>query len=135
MKTSVRLGVVGLTHDHVWGNLEVLAGLADGKLAAVADPHQELLDKASGLYGCPAYLDHEEMADKEHLDAVFVCCDNATGADRTVWAANRGLHVAVEKPMAATIEGADRMLAAAQAAILSAETRQQITLPRRSPSD
>ena len=116
MQKPIRFGVLGLTHDHVWCNLEALAGMTDGTLVAVADCHQPLLDKVKEQYGCPTYLDHEEMGDKEQLDAVFVCCDNATGAERTAWAAERGLHVIVEKPMAATLAGAEKMLAAVQKA-------------------
>jgi len=38
MTKPYRIGVVGLTHDHVWGNLENLAILDSGQLSAVADP-------------------------------------------------------------------------------------------------
>ena len=41
---------------------------------------------------------------------------NKLSEDLTVMACQRGLHCLVEKPMAATLEGANRMLAAAEAA-------------------
>jgi predicted dehydrogenase len=116
MGKRFRIGVVGLTHDHVWGVLENLVALEDGHLAAVADPHQPLLDKVKEKHGCACYLGHEEMAAREELDAAFVFTDNAQGAEVAVWAAQRGLHVMVEKPMAATLAGAERMIVAAQAA-------------------
>ena len=116
MSKRYRIGVMGLVHDHVWGNLDQLAALEGGELAAVADPHQELLDRVREKFGCPTYLGYEEMVESERLDAVFVFTDNAKGAELTVWAASRGLHVMVEKPMAATLAGAERMVAAAQAA-------------------
>lgn len=116
MKKPIRFGILGLVHDHVWGNLEVLKTLEDGKLVAVADHNQPLLDKVKKSHGCATYLDYEEMLDKEELDAVFVCTQNDTGADLTVLAAERDLHIIVEKPMAATLEGAERMLAAVEKA-------------------
>ncbi|MBN2293287.1 MAG: Gfo/Idh/MocA family oxidoreductase [Pirellulales bacterium] len=116
MNKPIRLGILGLTHDHVWGNLEVLADFEDAKLVAVSDPNQPLLDKVKEQWACTTYLDHEELLDEEELDAVFICSDNATGADLTIRAAQHDLHVMVEKPMAATLDGAERMLAAAQKA-------------------
>ncbi len=116
MTKKWRIGVLGLTHDHVWGNLENLATLENAELAGVADAHQPLLDRVREQYGCPAYASHEELVERERPDAVYVFCDNAQGAELTVWAAERGLHVMVEKPMAATLAGAERMIAAARKA-------------------
>jgi len=116
MTKKWRIGVLGLTHDHVWGNLDNFAGLDGGELAGVADPHEPLLDRVRQKYGCPAYRNHEELLDKERPDAVYVFCDNAQGAELTVRAAERGLQVMVEKPMAATLAGAERMVAAVRKA-------------------
>lgn len=115
MTRTYRIGVVGLTHDHVWGNLENLAASENGVLAAVADPNQPLLDRVTQEHGCPTYTDYREMVDRESLDVVYVFCDNAEGADVGEWAAAQGLHVMVEKPMAATLEGAERLIAATDA--------------------
>ncbi len=114
MTKTFRIGVLGLTHDHVWGNLEALTALENGELVAAADPNQPLLDKVKEKHGCATYVNYKEMVEQEQLDAIYVFCDNATGADLTVWAAGRGLHVMVEKPMAATLAGAERMIEAAQ---------------------
>lgn len=116
MSKPIRIGVLGLTHDHVWGNLENLAALGNGEMAAVADPHQPLLDRVREKYSCPTYLNYEEMVERERPDAVYVFTDNAKGAELTAWAASRGLHVMVEKPMAATLAGAERMIDAASKA-------------------
>ena len=116
MANTYRIGVIGLTHDHVWGNLENLAAAQNGIFAAAADPNQPLLDRTSKEYGCAVYTDYREMVDRESLDAVYVYCDNAQGAEVGAWAAEQGLHVLVEKPMAATLAGAERLLEAAATA-------------------
>lgn len=116
MSKTYRIGVAGLTHDHVWGNLENLAASDKGQLAAVADPHEALLDRVAQQHGCKVYQDYREMIERESLDVVYVFCDNAQGAEVGVYAAEHGLHVMVEKPMAATLDGAERLLAAAGAA-------------------
>lgn len=113
MTKKYRIGVAGLTHDHVWGNLADLAASEKGQLAAVADPNPPLLDRAREKYGCASYGDYREMVERESLDALYVFCDNAQGAEVGAWAARQGLHVLVEKPMAATLEGAERLVAAA----------------------
>lgn len=108
--------MLGLTHDHVWGNLENLAADENGELAAVADPNQPLLERVKQDHCCATYSDYREMVERESLDAVYVFCDNAAGAEIGAWAAEQGLHVMVEKPMAATLPGAERLIAAARAA-------------------
>ncbi|HJN10718.1 MAG: Gfo/Idh/MocA family oxidoreductase [Pirellulaceae bacterium] len=112
---TCRLGVLGLTHDHIWDNLPYARDRADVTIAAVADPHAALRERAASQYGCAAYGDYGEMLDAETLDAVLVYADNATGPELVEMAAACGLHAMVEKPMAATLAGADRMLAAANA--------------------
>jgi predicted dehydrogenase len=97
MTRTYRIGIAGLTHDHVWGNLENLAASDQGRLAAVAEPQQVLRDRAAQQYGCAAYADYREMIQRESLDAVYVFCDNAQGAEVGAWAAQQGLHVMVEK--------------------------------------
>lgn len=117
MAGDLRVGVLGMTHDHVWSNLRDLNGLSGAKLVAAADPNPELLEKAKTQYSCKnVYESYTEMLDQTDLDAVYVFGDNRSGAELTVMAANRGLHVLVEKPMASTLEGAVAMLAAARTA-------------------
>jgi predicted dehydrogenase len=114
MANTLRVGVLGLTHDHVWNNLKELQASGRGTLVAAADPHPPLLDQVKQLYGCPVYSDCEALLDRQQLDAVYIFADNATGARLAELAARRGLHVLIEKPMAASLDGADRMLAAMQ---------------------
>jgi predicted dehydrogenase len=114
LKAPVRIGVLGLTHDHVWYNLRELKSVKDAMLVAAADPHEELRDQFAKEHGLPVYGDADELLERETLDAVYVFGDNATGAELAVRACERGLHVMVEKPMAASLAGADHLLAAAR---------------------
>jgi predicted dehydrogenase len=117
MADKLRVGVLGLTHDHIWSNIRDLNASPLGHLAAAADPNPELLDKAKSEYGCPQVFEsYGDMLGEVELDAVYIFGDNATGADLAVMAAEYGLHVLVEKPMAADLDGANQMLAAARTA-------------------
>ncbi len=115
MAESLKVGILGLTHDHAWGNLADLQQSPLGRLVAAADPHQPLLDKVSAETQCErTYLDPTEMLAKEKLDALYVFGDNKTGAELATQALQDGMPVLIEKPMAATLQGADAMLAASR---------------------
>jgi len=117
MAGKLRVGVLGLTHDHIWSNLADLRASPLGELVAAADPNLPLLEKAESQYGCPAVFEsYEEMLEETDLDAVYVYADNATSVDLVEMAAEAGLPAMVEKPMAADLTGADRMLAASRTA-------------------
>ena len=116
MQSPLRIGVLGLTHDHIWDNLPDAATHPDVRIVAAADSHQALLGRFEREYHGRPYSNPETMLDSEELDAVYLYADNASGAELTEQATSRGLHVLVEKPMSATLAGADRMLAAANAA-------------------
>jgi predicted dehydrogenase len=116
MPAPLRIGVLGLTHDHVWEHLHDVRASADTRLVAVADPHQALLGRAEGEFYCRPYSNPGTMLDSEELDAVYIFSDNAAGPELTEMATSRRLHVLVEKPMAADLAGANRMLDDARAA-------------------
>ena len=116
MTSPLRIGVLGLTHDHVWDHLPDVCSNSDTRLVAVADPHQALLGRAEAEFHCRPFSNPETMLDSEELDAVYIYSDNAAGPELTEMATSRGLHVLIEKPMAADLAGADRMLATADEA-------------------
>ncbi len=117
MGETVRVGVLGMTHDHIWGNLRELAESPLGTLVAAADPNEELRVKVEQEFGCEqTFASYEEMLDSVELDAVYIFGDNLTGVELAIMAAEAGLHILVEKPMASTVEGANHMLAAARRA-------------------
>jgi len=117
MADKLRIGVLGMTHDHVWGSLSQLHQSPLGDLVAAVDPNPELLEKAQNDYGCnQLFTSAEEMLEQVDLDAVYIFSDNASGVVLTEMAARQGLHVLIEKPMASTYAGAVQMLAASKAA-------------------
>jgi len=114
IKPKFRIAALGLCHDHVWENLKDLQGVGPARLVAVAEPHRALRARAQKEFGCATYADYETLLQRELLDAVLIFADNATGAKLAELAAKRGLHVLIEKPLAANLAGADRVLAAAR---------------------
>ena len=60
------------------------------------------------------YPDHKAMLDAEaaNLDAVSICTYNATHAECTVYALQKGVNVLLEKPMCVTMEEAEAIVKA-----------------------
>ncbi|MCC7355254.1 MAG: Gfo/Idh/MocA family oxidoreductase [Anaerolineae bacterium] len=117
MSKKLRVGILGMSHDHLWGNLRALVNSERGELVAAADPNPPLLEKVQQEYQCPqVYATYDELLARDDLDAVYIFADNATGAALAAQAAARGLHVLTEKPMSATLAQANQMLAAARTA-------------------
>jgi predicted dehydrogenase len=93
-----------------------LAALPEVELVAGAEAYPELRERAAQQWGLQrTYDDFGRMLDAEQLDAILVCTDNAAKADVAEAAARRKVHVYQDKPMAATLEQADRILRAAEA--------------------
>lgn len=110
-----RLVVAGLVHDHAWTLLPAFVRLPGVRLVGGADPNPPLRGKLRKEFGVAALFDDpRDLFDRIEADAVLVCASNAGCVPIVEAAAARGLHALVEKPMAATAEGARRMLAAAR---------------------
>ena len=102
------LGTMGRNHVRVWD--EAVAGV---ELAAVADPDAAAVDRATQGRSLRGYSDAEEMFDAEQLDLVSVVAPTSLHLPLVLAALRAGSHVLVEKPIAASREEAEGMIAAA----------------------
>jgi predicted dehydrogenase len=116
--TRLRVGVLGLTHDHVWSNVDILTKLPDAELVGAAEPDAALREKFRSRYGDLVVSDSfDALLERRHeLQAVFVFSDNRATAELGARAASLGLHVLIEKPMAPNQLLADKLATAAQEA-------------------
>lgn len=115
MSNPLRIAVLGMAHDHLWDNMKDLLKRDDVELVAGADPNPTLQQRFRERTGCGRIYDrHEALLDEVQPDAVYCCSATAHHADFVESCAAHGVHIMVEKPMAATLEQADRMLAAAR---------------------
>jgi predicted dehydrogenase len=113
----LNVGVLGLSHDHVWGNLAAVQAGEHGRLAAVAEPDPELRRRFESLHGgVPTHDRFDGLLERRDLDAVLVFSDNRTSAELGVRALERRLPVMIEKPMAADLAGARALRAAGERA-------------------
>ena len=91
-----------------------LTTLAESNLVAVCDASRERADQFGGRYQTRAYGDVGQMVRESGAEAVFICTPHPLHAESAVLAAEAGLHVMVEKPMAASLRDCDTMLEAAR---------------------
>ncbi|MBT3343045.1 MAG: Gfo/Idh/MocA family oxidoreductase [Gemmatimonadetes bacterium] len=115
MTGKVRVGVLGMAHDHLWTNLKDLLKREDAELVGAADLAPQLRERFRERTDCAHTFEQwDELLDKQAPDAVYAFGATATHAEVVESCAERGIHVMVEKPMAATLAQADRMLVAAR---------------------
>lgn len=118
---SVRIGVIGAgviggTHSAVLQQIgPALGGTA--QLVAVADPLPERQAFFAATYGYPqTFADGFDLLAKADINTVFVCTPTRDHAELVHAAAERGLHIFCEKPLAMSHAQAAGMVAAVERA-------------------
>jgi UDP-N-acetylglucosamine 3-dehydrogenase len=97
-------------------HLRVLSELDEATLVAVCDQDAGAVAAATRKYGFSGYQSWLEMFDREQLDAVVVAVPTGAHLEVGLAVLQRGLHLLVEKPIAANLEeGRNLVKAAAKA--------------------
>ncbi|HME09223.1 MAG TPA: Gfo/Idh/MocA family oxidoreductase [Bryobacteraceae bacterium] len=111
----VRLAIIG-TGNRGLAHLAILKMMPQFEVVALADPTPENLDRGASLApGAKTYSDYRRMLnDRNDIDAVVVITPSFLHAEVTIAALERGLPVLCEKPMATTVEDANRMIEASR---------------------
>ncbi|HEX2185156.1 MAG TPA: Gfo/Idh/MocA family oxidoreductase, partial [Chloroflexota bacterium] len=117
MAKTYRLGVIGFAHMHINELMRRFGELPNVEWVACADTkpsRPELVEArftrgwnkrhAQETIGIPsAYDDYRELLDKESLDLVLFCPENARHGEVAAAIAAHGAHMVTEKPMAASM--------------------------------
>lgn len=111
MTNAVKVAVIGagvMGRNH----LKTYKSLPGVELVGVYDIFPEAAQKAADMFGIKAYHSMEEVA--QEVDAVSVVTTSVTHADVGEFFLNKGIHCLMEKPLATTEEGCQRLINAAQ---------------------
>ena len=103
----MRVGVIGLagvgrTHISKWSEIAELVSVCDLDSTVLAQ-----ITESSQING---YTSVEQMLDKEDLQAISICTPPKSHLSITQQAADRGIHVLCEKPMASTVSDCQAMI-------------------------
>lgn len=112
--SKLKVAVIGCGAIALRRHIPEYAAHPEVELTAFCDIVKERAEALAEKYGGKAYTDYKELLAKEKVDAVSVCLPNALHAPVTIAAANAGVHVLCEKPMATSSEEAEAMIDAAQ---------------------
>ncbi|HEX9885470.1 MAG TPA: Gfo/Idh/MocA family oxidoreductase [Longimicrobiales bacterium] len=105
-----RMGVVGVG-SLGFHHARILRDLPGVEMVGIFDIRPERSREVSAELGVHACRSLDELLDR--ADAVVVAVPTTAHEEVAVQAIDRGIHVLVEKPMAPSIQAADRILAAA----------------------
>ncbi len=115
---KIRYAVVGLGWFAQADAMPAFDQAENSELVALVsdDPKKrEELSKEYNIQYTYSYEQYEECLNSGNIDAVYIALPNHLHCEYTVQAANAGIHVLCEKPMAVTAEECESMIQAAQA--------------------
>ena len=116
MKKPIRLGLIGCGGIVQNTHARAYRALTDTvQVAALADVVPENLKKVGELFDVPAeeqYINYQEMLEQAAIDVVTIATPHSFHAEQVIEAASAGVAIISEKPMATTLEEADKILTA-----------------------
>lgn len=110
-----RVGVLGLGHWYsAYGLARALPEYPKAELAAVAWHDRTQLDEYCDAFGVAGDVDYEAVLRRDDIDIVHLSPPVSEMADLAVRAAGAGKHIILGKPMAMTLDEADRIVEAVE---------------------
>jgi myo-inositol 2-dehydrogenase / D-chiro-inositol 1-dehydrogenase len=102
-------GRIGRVHANAYTNVN------RGRLVACADELPAVAQALGDEYGLEVESDFDSILTRDDIDAVLIATPNWLHAQMTVAALEAGKHVFCQKPIALTLEDAERVLKASRA--------------------
>lgn len=114
---KIRIGFIGT------GGISSLHGkmlqeLANQTITALADPNEQNRKRFKtnfGLTDVKEYVDYQDLLNDGCTDAVIICSPHSMHCEQAAAALQSGHHVLLEKPMAVSIEEAEKLAEVAKA--------------------
>ena len=103
----VGVGSLGQHHARIYSEIP------DAELLAVVDRDESRAEEIAARCGCAALTSLEEIPDE--VEAVSIAAPTLSHGEIGLSLISRGMHVLVEKPIAAGVEEAERLVSAASA--------------------
>ena len=115
MQRIAIIGTGNISHNHIQGYLEFPDRCQIVALVDIYPEKAEEKKKHYGLANAKVYSNHEDILNDPSIDVFDICTPPYVHAAISIDALNAGKHVLCEKPMAASLQECDAMIAAAEA--------------------
>jgi len=115
-KRVLNVGIVGLQHLHPRLYMPQFEAVPTTRVVAVSEEDTKLRTSFCDDYGVKGYSSLKEMLKVEDVDIAAIFLPHADCPEAAVRCARKGIHLMVEKPVAADVRGALRIDAAAKKA-------------------
>lgn len=112
---AIKVGFLG-AGGRARGHMKTLAGIEDVEIVAICDLNETTAKSATEEYGGTVYTDYHKMLDKEDLTVMYVVVPTFAHFDAEILAAQKGVHMLLEKPVAPSMEKALEILEAVKKA-------------------
>ena len=109
IKTAV-IGCGKVGHFHA----RAFQACPESELVACLGRDMKKTEEFAAIYGIRAFTDLETMVRETGVQAVSICTPHPNHADIAVRCCELGLHIAIEKPLAASLEDCDAIIEAAK---------------------
>jgi predicted dehydrogenase len=116
MSDPLRLGIVGTGAVAQLVHLPTCANRNDVEVVALADTDEGKARALADRFDVSRVLSSDVLVQDTEVDAVVICTPNHLHESEAIAALEAGKHVLVERPLALTPEGCERVVAAANAA-------------------
>ena len=103
MLDVVKVGFIG-AGGNASGHMNRVSQIEGTQIVAICDLNESRAAEAAGRYGAKAYTDYRRMIDEVEMDAVYVSVPPFAHYDAEIRAAEKKIHLFVEKPVALTLE-------------------------------
>jgi len=113
---QLSVSILGLSHLHPRSYMTLFQAIPGVEVTAASDANPAVLENFVKDFQVHGYADWRELIEKERLNLAAIFLPHADCPEAAVACAERGVHVLVEKPMAASAEGVRSMIAAARKA-------------------
>ncbi|WP_127585332.1 Gfo/Idh/MocA family protein [Paenibacillus koleovorans] len=104
-----KIGVIG-TGNISGGHLKAIEKLEQLELVGVADIVRERAEQAAEQYGVKAYANYQEMVLEQKPDIVVNTLPPFLHREVSIWCAEQGCHMMLEKPMAPSLEDCNAII-------------------------
>lgn len=112
MNKTIRIGIIGCGKVGPF-HAAAYQKIKDCELCAVYDVQQDRAEAFARKFGAKAYTSIDAMVKENGLDVVSVCTPHPVHRQAAVEALRCGANIAVEKPLASSLEDCDAILEAA----------------------